>query len=171
MIGQSQSVQKQSLMKWIWKSFLKTALIPLIVIELAFIGIYFVANSWSKNETVDMLEKTVEEELSQLSLQESTVIQNKLASVTNATNLYKEQTKIALNTPYVPDAEDINRLALSKGIYYTTNNRKDDGVAIFYSGYVPIGEAEKQKVNRLFAIQNVMKHIQQSEPMAASLYF
>lgn len=163
---------KQSLMQWIWKSFMKTALIPLVVIELVFVGIYFVANNWSKNETIDMLKNTVEQELSQLSIQESTVIQNKLSSITDATSLYSKQTKLALNNfSYKPNQEDLNRLAMSEGVYYTTKNRKDDGAAVFYSGYVPIGEAEKQKVNRLFATQDLMKNILKSHSMAASIYF
>lgn len=163
---------KQTLMQWIWKSFLKTALIPLVVIELVFIGIYFLANGWSKNETVDMLKNTVQEELSQVSLQEAEIIQNKISSIANAANLYRKQTKLALNdTNYVPDVEDRNRLNLKNGVYYTTKNRKDDGAAVFYSGYMPIKEAEKQKVNRLLAMQPLMKNIIQTEPMAASIYF
>lgn len=172
-IYKRESRQKQSLMKWIWTSFLKTALIPLVVIELVFIGIYFSTNTWSKHETVTLLKNTVQAELSELSIQETSIIQNKLASITNATKLYREQTKLALHDQdYTPDAEDMKRLRYSdEGIYYTTKNRKDDGAAIFYSGYLPVGDVERQKVNKLLATQSLMKNIQQAEPMAASLYF
>lgn len=165
--------QKQTLMQWIWKSFLKTALIPLIVIELAFIGIYFLANDWSKSETVDMLKETVQEDLSRLSIQESNLIQNKINGITNTAKIYQQQTKIALNDrKFQPDAEDVQRLSYSpEGTYYSTKNRQDDGVAIFYSGYTPINQVEREKTNRLFAIQDLMKNIQKSDPMIASLYF
>ena len=106
--------KKLSLMKWIWSSFLKTALIPLVVIELAFIGIYFLTSEWSKNETVKMLKKTVQAELSQLSVQETTVIQNKISSVSNSLKVYQDQIKFALDNPdYTPDREDLNRLSYS----------------------------------------------------------
>lgn len=36
-----------SLYKWIWQSYIRNALIPLIIIEMIFICIYFISNYWS----------------------------------------------------------------------------------------------------------------------------
>lgn len=171
-MSDNKQVQKQPLMKWIWKAFLKTALIPLVVVELAFIGIYFLSNDWSKREMTNLLKTEVEEELSQFSLQQGQIIQNKISSISNATALYQKEVSLALQTEHTLDVEDSSRLAYSKdGVYYSTKNRNDDGAAIFYSGYKPVGEMERKKVEQLLATQYLMRHIKESEPLAASLYF
>ncbi|PKM90168.1 MAG: histidine kinase [Firmicutes bacterium HGW-Firmicutes-12] len=160
-----------TLFKWIWHSYLKTALIPLILVELVFIGIYFVTNNWSQNEMVGFLREEVQMELSQIAEQEGNVIEQQITSITNATELYRQQTARALQTPAKLAPEDVVRLAYSpEGVYYTTRDKVKDGVAIFYSGFVPIGETEREKVACVLTTEELMIDIQKSQPLAASIY-
>ncbi|OXS79375.1 sensor histidine kinase [Domibacillus enclensis] len=167
-------IEKYSLMQWIWRSFLKTALIPLIAIELVFIGIYFTANTWSKEVTVDFLKDSTKDELSHRAVQEAANIQTKLQGIGHATDLYRQHMQAAFLSDDRIDLEDRSRLAYSEdGVYYSTRDRLDGGAALFYSGFAPIGKEEREKAAKLAApdVQQFMKQLQQSQPLAAAVYF
>ena len=159
------------LIKWIWQSYLKTVLVPLILVEFVFISIFALTNSWTRRELTERLTIEANEELTQIASLESSVIQHQLSDVTNTTQLYAEQIARALKTEAVLSPEDASRLAYSEdGAYYTTRDSAMGGAAIFYSGYVPIGEAERDKVARVLHMQELMKDIQLSHPLIASIY-
>ena len=60
-----------SLFSWIWQSFLKTALIPLVIIELSFLIIYFTANQWSQSVTIDYISQDSQAHLIELAKQQT----------------------------------------------------------------------------------------------------
>jgi len=162
---------KISLIQWIWRSYLRTALIPLILVEFVFISIYFFSSHWSMHEMLNLLKTEADENLAQISTLESSVIQQQLAGITYTMQMYADQTAQALSTEAKVSTEDAARLAYNhEGVYYTTWD-KGDGSAIFYSGYVPVGQAEREKVTRVLQTQGLMKAIQQSHPLIASIYF
>lgn len=160
-----------SIFQWIWQSYLKTALIPLVVIELVFVGIYFSANSWSRVETMSYLQESANVELNILAEKEAGIIDKQLGDITNITLLYQQQAKLALaQNPTLAD-EDLNRLSYSaSGAYYTLSDKATGGAAVFYSGIVPINTAEQEKTVKLLALQDLMKSIIESHPLAASIY-
>lgn len=160
-----------SLFKWIWQSYLRTAIIPLIMVELVFIGIYFVSNNWSQKEMVDLLRAEVQKELQHIAGRESVVIQQQINGVSNTTEMFARQMKKALAAPASISPEDAGRMTYSpEGVYYTRRDRKDGGAAVFYSGAVPVGAAERDKVGRVLTLQRLMKDIEQSNPLIESLY-
>lgn len=160
-----------SLFKWIWHAYIRTALIPLVLVELVFLGIYFTANNWSQRETIKFLSDEAQKELNEISKQQSDVIQQQLSSVSNSTELYRMQMKQALTYSSPLSSEDSERLTYSPdGVYYTTRDKTDGGAAIFYSGVKPIGENERKKVSNVLVAQDLMRDIQKSQPLAASIY-
>lgn len=161
-----------TLFKWIWQSYLKTALIPLVLVELVFVVIYFMSNSWFQAEIISYLRQETSKEFSQIAKQESNIIQQQIASVSNAVEMYRIQTERALSSEVSIDKEDAERLSYSsEGVYYTNKDRSDGGAAVFYSGIIPVGEKEKTKVKKLLKTQYLMKDIIKSQPLAASMYF
>lgn len=164
-----QSKKTIPLIKWIWRSYLKTALIPLVLVEFVFINIYFLSNNWSMHEMIDLTKTETNESLTQIATLESSVIQEQLAGITHTTQMYANQTAIALEAEVELSPEDNNRLAYNdEGVFYTTVDT--GGAAVFYSGYVPIGEAEREKVAKVLQTEELMKSIQHSYPLIASLY-
>jgi signal transduction histidine kinase/CheY-like chemotaxis protein len=160
-----------SLFNWIWKSYLRTALIPLIVVELVFVGIYFLANNWSQKETIKFLKEQSIDQLDQLVTQEASNIQQKISCIANAVELYRQQMAKALISPASITPEDANRLTYSpEGAYYTKADKNEGGAALFYSGVVPIEENEKRKVAKVLTMQDLMKTIYKSHPLATSVY-
>ena len=161
-----------SLFSWIWQSFLKTALIPLVIIELSFLIIYFTANQWSQSVTIDYISQDSQAHLIELAKQQTDKIQEQLTSVETATDFYRQQAARALTQKHELSAEDAARLTYSKdGAYYTTRDKQNGGVAIFYSGAIPVGELERQKVSDVLSLENTMKDLFQANPLVASLYF
>lgn len=160
-----------TLFRWIRKSYLNTALIPLIFIELIFISIYFFANSWSRTEFIDYIREEVIGELDQTSSQEALIIHHQLASISNATELFRQNTIKNLQTYASLSEEDKNRLKYSnEGSYYTYEDKNDGGAAVYYSGIVPIDEEQKVKLASILRLQNLMKDIKFSQSLADSIY-
>ncbi|WLR51433.1 ATP-binding protein [Bacillus tianshenii] len=164
--------EKVSLLKWIWRSFLKTALVPLVVVELAFIGIYFVTNNWSKFEMINLLKSEVKEDILHIADREADIIENQLASVNHSVDMYGKQVQRVLKSDVVPEAVDEQRLTYSpEGAYYTTQDSAEGGAAVYYSGIIPVKEDGIKKVHQLLTIQDLMKDMHVTEPLAAAIYF
>jgi PAS domain S-box-containing protein len=158
-----------TLSRWIWISYLKTAIIPLIVVEAVFIILFFLSDSWMQREMSRFLKTEVDGQLGQIADNESTIIQNQLGDIVLDCALYARQTALALATTSPLDQAEADRLAYSPdGVYYTTKD--SGGAAVFYSGYVPVGETERQKVANVLVTQHLMKDILDTHPLVASLY-
>lgn len=163
--------QKTTLNQWVWSAFWKTAVIPLIVVELLFVFIYFSANNWSQVKTIDYLTEQADKQLADMARSEATGIQNKLEGITHYTSYFALETWDAQNGSTVLSTELESRLFLNDyGAYYTTQDSDEGGVAVFYSGVVPVGETEKNKLGKLMAIEEVMMDLLKSEPMISSIY-
>jgi signal transduction histidine kinase/CheY-like chemotaxis protein len=165
----NKSNRKVPLIQWIWRSYLKTALIPLILVELVFINIYFISNNWSMHEMISLTHKEANENLTQIATLESSVIQQQLAGITYTTQIYANETATALQSNAQLNSEDATRLTYNdEGSYYSTMD--SGGAAIFYSGHVPVGTKEREKVAQVLQTQELMKAIQQTHPLVSSIY-
>lgn len=160
-----------TLFKWVWRAYIRTTLVPLILIELFFVAIYFMTTSWSNMKTVYYLQEESMNDLKQIAVRESNGIEQKLIGISNAVLTFDKQIERALSKGAVIDREDEKRLTYSSdGVYYTKQDREDGGAAIFYSGIVPVGAEEREKVTKVLTKQELMKDIIHSEPLAASIY-
>ena len=41
-----------TLFQWIWRSYFKTSFVPLLVVEIALIGTYFLSNQFANKENI-----------------------------------------------------------------------------------------------------------------------
>ena len=168
----SANSQPVSLFQWIWRSYLRTSLIPLVLVELVFIGIYFFSNNWSQQEMINVLRQEVNTELHTIAQRESAVLNEQLLSVENAVELYRSQISRALQTPAEFLPEDKERLEYSsQGVFYTVKDKPLGGVAVFYSGAVTVGETQEKKVAQLLRLEPLMKDLKRSHRLIDSLYF
>ncbi|MBS7526263.1 sensor histidine kinase [Fusibacter paucivorans] len=160
-----------SLSRWIWLSFFKIALLPLVVIGVVFVIIYFMTNMWSLRTFTAYMDESIANETIIIADSESGTISEQLDSITESVDLYAKQLQRAYEGPIKLAAEDASRLKWrDDGIYYTESDSKTGGAAVFYSGYVPVGELEKDKTAKLLTTQYLMKDMQQSNPLIASIY-
>ena len=158
------------LRRWLWLSYLRSAIIPLLFIELTFLAIYWISNAIIYRENVAAVRTVSRDYLLDVARREASTIDSQLSDISRLTKVYAEQTRRALDGNYQPPASEKSRYAMSPdGIFYTTRN--NGGTASFYSGAVPVGPAEIAKVWKLGALDPLMIDITASNPSVASIYF
>ena len=155
--------------RWIWLSFLKTTLVPLLLVEVAIIAAYVATTMVSHRSNVASLREVASTQLSSVAQLEAQAINEKLLAVANLAEVLRSETERALETPYKPADEVLATYAMSPdGAYYTT--RDTGGAAMFFSGIVPIGEAERRKAQQLAQIDPVLKALRQANPIIVQSY-
>lgn len=156
---------------WILRAFIRVSLVPTTFLLIAFFVFYLLANHWSYQTSVGYMSEHVQESLSEMAHLEAKGINQSLSSIEHTVDLFRYQAAKALVTERPFQAEDSARLAYSPdGAYYTTQDKSSGGAAIYYSGYVPITAAEREKVARSLALEPLMKDILAVEPLSASIY-
>ncbi len=164
--------QKVTLFQWIWRSYLKTSLVPLLVVEIALIATYFLSNQFANKENVKTIVEVAENQLLHLADRESNGINHQLDAIVNATSYLQTYSTDVMSGKNLLQRDDSKRFALSKdGAYYTTKEADNvDGSAVFYSGFVPIGKAEKEKAIRSAALDPALKSVKKTFPLIAQTY-
>ncbi|WP_054943497.1 ATP-binding protein [Paenibacillus ihuae] len=161
-----------SIFEWIWKPYIKTAVIPLLLVELFFIGIYFVTNNWSRERHIASMKSEVFNEMRILASQEAEVIDGQTQRVATITDLYRDSISLALKAGAAFGEDDRKRLVMgSDGAYYSMADSSTGGAAVFYSGLHTVGTEQKSKVAALLALQPQMKSIVAREKLASAIYF
>lgn len=160
-----------SLSRWVWKAYLKTALIPIVLIGIVIIFVDFSIHTAMIDKLSNYLYLQVQKELNKASNQDAQNIEQQLINISRLTTIYAHQTADALSAEVYVDSADIGRLDYSdSGVYYTKNDTPEGGAAVFYSGFFPVDEAEREKVTRVLATQQLMKDIVTQHPIVAQIY-
>ncbi len=163
--------EQTSIYKWIWHAYLKTALIPVVIVELIFVISYYATISWSQVYTINYLKSEEISEMQQMLDDRTESIQQQLTTVSYAVDFLSLQFQRALAEDTSLQEEDAERLTFSpEGVYCTKENKESDGAAIFYSGIYPIGEKEIEKVAKVLTVENIMKDIVNTVGLASQVY-
>lgn len=158
-----------TLSRWLWRSYLRAALVPLLLIELSFVAIYFITTNVVYERSAEAVRSVATDALADTARREAAVIARRLETIAALTRVYSDESGRALHSDADATAEEKARYALSPdGVFYTT--RDNGGSAVFYSGVVPVGEAEKQKLWRTVQLDPVMKSIVQADPLITQVY-
>lgn len=162
--------QPVPLEKWLWRSYVKAAIIPLLVIEISFLIIYWVGSSRIYEENARTVGHISRVYLSDLAKREALNIEARLSGIAASTQLFASQALKALNGNHPLSIEERSRLGrFPAGGLYT---RYDNGTtASFYSTRTPIGPEQLAKVGRLSALDPIMMDIKNTNKDVASLYF
>lgn len=107
------------LSKWIWQSYAKTALVPVLLVELALIVIYVGSNYWSREQNLLLLRQESMEALQRIAGQHAHVISEHLETIDQLTKIYADQARMALATPAQPGKDPEKRYRFSDaGVFY-----------------------------------------------------
>lgn len=87
---------KISTQAWVWRSMVKTGIIPLILVESVLIAVYLMSNHFISTDNMAYIYHQVNEELKISSRRETDIIREKLKAVENLTALYRSETERAL---------------------------------------------------------------------------
>lgn len=168
-LSQVSEGRKIPLKKWLWNSYVGAALIPLLLVELSFLGIYWGTGEFVYTRGAEAVTGLSKSLLSDAVVRESTAIGNRLQTIATMADVYADETKRALETPAeVSEAEIARHSYTPEGTFYTTSDT--GGSAVFYSGVLPVGEAERDKVWRTVRLDPIMKSIKEADPLIAQIY-
>ncbi|WP_081581713.1 ATP-binding protein [Pararhodospirillum photometricum] len=160
----------RSVFSWLWGSYLRTALIPLVFIELLFLLIYAVSHGIGSERGLALLERTLTDDFHTVAGHEAGAIAERLAGVAHTVQLYAAQSARVLAAPCAPDPTEEARLALSpEGVLFSTQATGTQA-ALFYSGHVPIGPRERAKAVCSAALDPLMQDIRTTQPLIDQIY-
>ncbi|ETD87438.1 ATPase [Rhodobacter capsulatus B6] len=154
---------------WLWRSYVKAALIPLLLIEFGFVAIYWATSQVVYDRSAAAITRISTDSVRDAALREANVIAHRLDAITAMTRIYAAETGRALQTPATASQAEQDNHALSPGGAFHTL-RDTGGAAVFYSGIVPVGAAEREKVWRTARLDPLMRAIKDSDPLIAQLY-
>ena len=156
------------LRQWIWRAFVQSALIPLILVESVLITAYLLTNSAIRDAQVDYLQQSALEDLSSAVLREGKVIDMRLQGIEVPTRLFRDAVGRSLHDRnFRPDDLERQRHVLSSdGVFYT---RSDDGrAASFYASSTPVEKQDHEKALRLSQVDPLMRSIREANPAVPS---
>ncbi|MBU2255632.1 MAG: PAS domain-containing protein, partial [Gammaproteobacteria bacterium] len=159
------------LRQWIWRAFVQSALIPLILVESVLITVYLLSNAAIRDAQIEHLQQSALDDLSAAVAREGQVIDGRLRSVEAQVQIFRDAALNALdNRTFEPDALERQRHALTEnGVFYS---RSDDGrAASFYANSTPLSQQDHDKALRLSQLDPLMRSIQAANPRVAAAYF
>jgi signal transduction histidine kinase len=166
--GTSMKDKKITTQSWVWRSMVKTGIIPLILVESVLIAVYLISNHFISTDNMEYIYTQVNEELKISSDREAAIIREKLLSIESLTTVYRNETERVLSETDIMDRSEKSNLAVSEdGVMYS----KEDlgGSASFYSGLT--AEKDWEKVYKLAHLDPLMKQIEKNNDLVASIYF
>ncbi|MBD0785544.1 histidine kinase [Vibrio sp. Y2-5] len=159
-----------SVQAWVWRSMVKTGIIPLILVELLLVTIYLISNHFISSDNMDYIHSQVNNELYITSSIESDLVRERISSVSRLAEIYRNETQRVLAEELRPDEVDMSNLAFSdNGVLYTKQDH--GGAASFYSSYTKKTDKDLDRIFKLAKLDPLMKEIKRSDPFIAAVYF
>jgi PAS domain S-box-containing protein len=159
------------LRQWIWRAFVQSALIPLVLVEFVLIAAYLLMNSEIRDAQIDYLQENALENLTTTAQREGHLIARRLLGVESQVAVFRDMTLKALqDTSFQPDDLERQRHAVTdSGVFYT---KTDNGrAASFYANSTPLAQQDHDKALRLSQLDPLMRAMHKSTSRIASLYF
>ncbi|MBA4244269.1 hybrid sensor histidine kinase/response regulator [Ectopseudomonas hydrolytica] len=159
------------LRQWIWRAFVQSALIPLILVESVLIAVYLLSNQAIRDTQIGHLQEAAVKDLASAALREGQIIDGRLRSIESLVQVYRDATLQALldDRFQADELEHQRHASTDSGVFYT---RSDDGrAASFYANSTPREQQDHAKVMRLSQVDPLMRSIKQANPLVAALYF
>ncbi|MFY8060389.1 MAG: PAS domain-containing protein, partial [Arenimonas sp.] len=160
--------QTVRLRSWMWRAFMQSALIPLLLVETVLITIYLLSNNAIRDAQVEHLRETARSDLRVVTRQESRVIDQQLSTISMLTRMYGNEVGSALRA--TKNASLTANLALTPtGVHYSP---KDDGrPAVFYSAaHWKNNSHDLAKLAKLEHVDGLMRQIKAENPLVAAIY-
>ncbi len=165
------SSPRYPLRQWIWRAFLQSALIPLVLVESVLIAVYLLTNTAIRDTQLDYLQQRAAQDLTGTVQREGEIIGRRLEGLEAQAKVYQAATTRALgDMTYHADALERSRYSVTPdGVHYT--HRDDGRAASFYSNTTPVDKQDHEKALRLSRVDVLMRWIRDANPLVSALYF
>ena len=162
--------KKKNLGKILSNHFVKFSLIPILVVEVALIILYFSINSYISSKNVTLLLKEAQSHSQAILENEATIISDKLAEVSRMATILQYVHQNVMTNPQqfgLPNGKPKFDVA-PNGVFYKTNQT---GASLYYSSQTKIGEKEINKATFTEAMDMSLKSIVDVNPNINAAYF
>lgn len=164
---QAVSTKRISLRRWIWRAFVSTSLLPLVLVEGVLITTYFITNQSIRSSQIEHLHQSATRDIQVSVQQNALLVQEQLEQIHKAIKLYARSTEHELTENLRPTVAE---LAVSAdGVRYSAMN--EGGSASFYSNVTPLEKQDLYKISLLANQDFMMKQLKDENPLIASIYF
>jgi len=165
----SLSSRPPNLDAWLRHQCLHLVAIPLFVTAAILVALWIAFSTYLVAETSDAALSWAEAEVERLSKLAADGLSARLGAVAQATEMLRQATKRAFDTPFEARESERGRYAYGDdGMYYAT---EDNGMAaMYYSGIVPIGPEQQQKAAHLSQLDPVLKDVYNSNDLVVQAY-
>jgi signal transduction histidine kinase len=159
------------LSRWLQRSYLRAAILPLVIIELGFLAIYWISGNITYRRNVEAVAEVSRAYISDIASREAATVESTLTGVTQMTALLARSTRRVLDTPYDPPSSEKARYGPGPGgSFVTKRGVAGRDAAAFFSGATPIGPAQVDKVWRSVALDPTLRDIAESSPLVQQVY-
>jgi PAS domain-containing protein len=167
--AQAESPSREtSLLRWVWRTYVRNALVPLLVVELLLVAVYLTSHAWSLRRNVAALTEMVRQELTRIVEDESNVIEQQLGTVSALAEVLRRQTAAALAAP-APSSRDRERLRLQPTGELTTWY-DDGGAAVHWSARRNSNPEDFDRLERLARVDPLLRDITLANPLIVQAY-
>ncbi len=161
--------KNNSLQSIIYKNYLGASLIPIFVIELALLVLYFSINLFISEKNMDTLLDEVSQNIKEISKRETTNINNQLQEVSKYASLLQNEHQLFFSNPNLsgmPNGE-VQFATAENGAFYKTTHV---GSSLYYASTTKIGEEELQKAKRSEILDTTFKSIVDTNQNIVAVY-
>ena len=157
-----------STQRWVWRALVRSALIPLLLVETLLIGVYLFSSSYIREANIDQLRDQADEHLVNTARLEVNAIDEQVRSITGLVEVYRRAVARALSGP-VPEGGVGHYVRNSDGVLFSPLD--DGGAASFYSAQTPADRQNMGKVFQLEALDPLMRDMMHAQPTVNAIYF
>lgn len=86
--------------RWLWRAYLRSALFPILAIEIGFLATYWISTLITYRTNIGVIRPAAEDDFARMAQREALAIDGRLAAITELTSLFAEQATRALAQPY-----------------------------------------------------------------------
>ncbi|MEN9354637.1 MAG: hypothetical protein RL318_1962 [Fibrobacterota bacterium] len=163
--------QSRSLSTLVFRNYLRSALIPVLTIELLLVITYFLVNAWNTNRTANTLRKELTTALPFLAENRAEIIDASLSRVAAATRFFAEEHQRLETAPqnYVVTGEPVQVVRAPNGTRYQPNRK--DGSSLYYPTNAPLSARQLLIGERSASLDPLYKHMVTQIPNVAAAYY
>ncbi len=161
----NQSIKLQSL---VYRDFLRSSLLPLLVIEVLLLALYFGINLYISDKNRTTLVSEVKQSLSEITTNEALRVNQHLEEVTRSARMMQLDHELFFNSErcFLPNGKpefDTH----PNGVFYKVN---PVGASVYYSSSTDIGEQESTKATCSESLDPLLKAIVDTNPSVTQAY-
>lgn len=170
MSGRHHNNSQITLRQWAWRSFVTTILAPLLIVEIVLLSAYGLGSQINYNASIKTLNILAQRQMTDMVSDEARVLSTHFSALESQTELLADQALVSLKSK-----QDISEF--EKNLY---QYRSDGSVvlpktsghraSVYYSGFVSVGELEKEKMYRTTSLDPVLYSLVKNNSLVAQAY-